>query len=734
MAKTNSRITEETKKIVFAVAAIYFTLFGVVIFLANPGEFLTDLLLRGMLVAPVATAFIAAVWASIKTNAYKRLWRLMAIGMFLWLCGEVTAVRYVAKYGSMANIPSPSLVDLFSVAYLPLMLGVILSLGRIRPPFDSEKRQFLTNVSMTALAVFLLCYKFMLAPGWYSSDGLSTVQKLYAIAYPIFDWIIFVSLLLTLYRFKERQVEGWLLFLLTAGGFTLVAVFAFFAAGNERNAYTTWLMMGSAIFITLSAIDEVTNSLIGIHSIKKVKGSSRLLASQQPSPKNLVIPVFVSLVIPVVWVYYAYNGYEGEIPLLGFLSAAILLLLIYRNHLLLSDRALLLSKTLYDNITGLNNHRYFQEALMLIFARANKNKTNKEVSLLVIDIDDFADINKVYGHVYGDKVLATIGSAIKSKMRESDEACRLSSDEFAIILPKTCIAKAVNIEKSVRKHIDKKLREDFPEVNINITMGISNYPALAKDKDELLHTADGALYWAKINGKNRSLVYDPEIVEALSAEERAKRAEKAALIDMVRGLANAVDARDRYTRQHSRRVSALSVKLARHIGLDEETIRRIEAAGELHDVGKIGTPDSILNKPGRLTDEEMDVIKNHPVLSGQIMQSTSLKEIVPLIRAHHERWDGRGYPDGLKGTDIPFEARIMALADTYDAMTTDRPYRKGLTSLQALEEIEKCAGSQFDPELAKSFLEMFYYNKMKEEDMQKEEVTGKPNSMAIIAS
>ncbi len=636
----------------------------------------------------------------------------MAIGMFFWMAGELIFISYVIKYG-LAHVPSPSIADLFSIAYVPIVLGVMLSLGRIRRPFDNGKKQFLANASMLALAGFLLCYKFLLIPEWYLNQSMTIAQRMYAIGYPLFDWIIFVSLLLATHKFLEGRIEGWLSLLIAAFSFAIIADITFYLFGNQRNPFTTWGMMITAMLIALSAVDEVTGVLIGtINRVQqKIKGLSNTRALSNNPWRTLLIPFITTMVIPIVWVAYSINGHKSEVVVLGSVSTIALLLVLYRNHLLFSDNAILFSKALLDSLTGLNNHRYFHEALSKAITKADKTK--KPFSLLVLDIDNLSNINNQYGHFFGDKVLTTIGAAITSRIREADDVCRLSGDEFGVILPRTNENQSQSIAHAIKKRVDKTLTNTFPDKEITVTIGLSTYPTLAKDKDELLHTADGALYWGKLHGKNNVLTYDPQVVEALSAEERAKRVEEAALLDLVRTLVTAVDARDAYTRVHSDGVSAMASKLARHIGLDEKSINRIEVAGMLHDVGKIGVPDSILNKPSRLTDDEMAVIKTHPELSAEIINSTSLKDVVPAVRAHHERWDGNGYPYRLKGEEIPLEARILAVADTYDAMVTDRPYRKGLPVDDALSEIKRSAGTQLDPELVDHFLALFSYRNTK---------------------
>ena len=177
------------------------------------------------------------------------------------------------------------------------------------------------------------------------------------------------------------------------------------------------------------------------------------------------------------------------------------------------------------------------------------------------------------------------------------------------------------------------------------------------------------------------------------------------LLGAVRSLAAAVDARDPYTQSHSANVAQLVVGFTRHLSMDEEAAELLRSAAQLHDVGKIGVPDAILRKPSSLTQVEFETIRQHPELGCRILDATEQGEILPWIRAHHERWDGEGYPDGLEGTTIPYEARIMALCDSFDAMTSNRPYRRGRALDDAIDELRRCAGAQFDPDLTERFID-----------------------------
>jgi putative nucleotidyltransferase with HDIG domain len=241
---------------------------------------------------------------------------------------------------------------------------------------------------------------------------------------------------------------------------------------------------------------------------------------------------------------------------------------------------------------------------------------------------------------------------------------------------------------------------------VTASIGVAGYPDDAGDREDLVRKADGAQYWAKFHGKNQVVVYDPEVVLALDAEERIRNLQQQSHLATVRALAAAVDARDPLTQYHSRNVATLAVALAERVGLDRNKTQLLEVAALLHDIGKIGISDAVLRKTGKLTPSERAHIEEHPLLGEQILSSTRLTEILPWVVAHHERYDGRGYPCGLAGPAIPYEARILAICDAYDAMTSDRPYRRALSKAAAVQEIDLNMGTQFDPQLAEEFIRL----------------------------
>jgi diguanylate cyclase (GGDEF)-like protein/putative nucleotidyltransferase with HDIG domain len=380
-------------------------------------------------------------------------------------------------------------------------------------------------------------------------------------------------------------------------------------------------------------------------------------------------------------------------PLLSaVLVGPLLAIALYQRSTYHALRAMRLALT--DPLTGLGNHRHFHDRLQRELVEAEAGGT--PFTLCLLDVDDFKRINDLFGHPEGDRLLAELAT----KLRQNGEAFRLGGDEFALLLPDHDPREALSVAGTIVERIGK-LELDLVG-SVTVSAGIASFPEQAIDRDELIRLADSALYWAKEHGRNRVHFYRPDVVELAELRRLAHGPDRAARYRAAASLAKAVDLRDTYTGSHSSRVADLAARLAERLGLDEEQVELTRLAGSLHDLGKLAIPEEILRKPGPLTDPERLVLERHPQIGFRMLESLGVDPVAEWVLHHHERWDGTGYPDRLGGLRIPLGARILFVADAYDAMTSDRVYRSRLTAEDALDELRRCAGTQFDPEIVQA--------------------------------
>lgn len=349
-----------------------------------------------------------------------------------------------------------------------------------------------------------------------------------------------------------------------------------------------------------------------------------------------------------------------------------------------------------DSLTGLANHRHIHEFLAKEQARAERYGTH--FSLAMLDLDGFKLINDTYGHPAGDVVLRQVAKLLMEQTRASDIVGRHGGDEFLLILPETAPAEAGALAEKLRSALSEMpyVTPAGEQIPIRASFGIAAYPRDGYEVDALVATADANLYASKRRGG--------DAVTGAEEEQRTPKDEDDTF-GHLESMVTAVDNKDSYTRRHSDEVTGYALAVAEALGLSEGSQRVVRVAGLLHDVGKIGIPDRILRKPGPLTAAEYDIVKGHPTLGETIVAAMpDLEEICAAVASHHERYDGTGYPQGLANGEIPLIGRILAVADAYSAMTTDRPYRRALTRQEAVAELRACAGTQFDPEIVAAFI------------------------------
>jgi len=434
-----------------------------------------------------------------------------------------------------------------------------------------------------------------------------------------------------------------------------------------------------------AASAQYTVNLILITAVVAVSSQRSLFGLARTNVRWTIVPFSLmasaALMLVVLWQRSPFLSVALVGPLLA--------IQLYQRAIVGALRAMRLALT--DPLTSLGNHRNFHDRLERELRHAHERRL--PLSLCLIDVDDFKRINDRFGHPAGDRGL----SQLATRLRQTGEAFRLGGDEFALLLPGSDESAALAAASSVVDRIGALKLEQVGTVTVSV--GVATSPQHAAERDELIRLADSALYWAKEYGKNQVRAYRPDVIELAELKRLASGPDRAARFRAAASLARAVDARDVYTGSHSQRVADLAARTARRLGLPDEDIELTRLAASLHDLGKLAIPEEILRKPGPLTEPERMVLERHPQIGFRMLESLGVDPVADWVLHHHERWDGSGYPDGLPGDQIPLGARIIFVADAYDAMTSERVYRRRVAPEHAIAELERCAGSQFDPEI-----------------------------------
>jgi diguanylate cyclase (GGDEF)-like protein len=352
-----------------------------------------------------------------------------------------------------------------------------------------------------------------------------------------------------------------------------------------------------------------------------------------------------------------------------------------------------------DPLTGLLNRRALEELFEIELERSAR--TDRPLSVIVGDLDRFKIVNDRLGHQQGDRTLQSLAAELGRWKRRIDMAARVGGEEFALLLPETDERGAFLVAERLRR-ATKRLFADGP-FKLTISFGVASFPDHGEDAEMVLRAADQALYAAKNMGRDRSVIYSAEVSRMLSEPNGEGTFDELRLATVL-SVAEALDIRDTGSANHSQAVGRYAHMAAEQLGLEPDRAERVRLAGLLHDVGKIGVSDAMLVKPGPLDEDEWKEMRTHPEIAARLLAGTEFEDLRTWILSHHERMDGSGYPHGLEGDRIPLEARILAVADAWEAMTADRVYSGPLSEEAAREELIAGSGTQFDATVVEAFL------------------------------
>ena len=436
----------------------------------------------------------------------------------------------------------------------------------------------------------------------------------------------------------------------------------------------------------------------------------------------------IALLMPVVITALKYNMKISFVAVL--LSVTSLFIVSFLNNFMSIDADIMLSGVLFllawllgnmteteakireelerlathDSLTDLLNHRSFHTILDEEIIEAKRKKSS--LSLLLLDIDFFKVYNDSLGHQRGDQVLKTVANIIKISSAGKGYCARYGGEEFVIILPETSIHEARKFGNKIRQQVEETEfigMQVLPKGKLTVSIGIAQLPSMADNKEKLIQKADEALYKAKFVSKNKVEIYY-SVFDELSLILKDEEQE---LLNSIRTLTTVINAKDRYTYGHSERTMELCREYSKLLKFNDLLKRNLIYGSLLHDIGKIEISREVLNKPKKLNQSEWEMFKQHPQWGADIIRPIkTLQDSLEIILYHHENYDGTGYPKGLKGKDIPIGARILRIVDSYDAITTNRPYKEAMSKEQAVEELAKYSGTHYDPIILEQFCEM----------------------------
>jgi diguanylate cyclase (GGDEF)-like protein len=629
------------------LAYVAHTAFG----LGSPG--LDDLFQKWVYCGLIVTAGAICLLRGVAVRDERGAWVVMGAGLVAWAAGEI---MWTLVYAGQAEPPYPSVSDVLYLAWYPASYVALLLLARSRT--DSFRSSLWLDGAIAALTVAALIATLAFQPIVDATSG-GTAEIAVNLAYPVGD-LLLLGLVVVVFG-----LNGWRpdpVWLLIGGGLALTAV-------------------ADGFYLVQSATDQyVQGTLLDV----AWPASALLLAvaAWQPARIRITIHDWVVIAVPagcglVAVQLMVYDHFERSVNAVGVsLAAWALLLALARMALAFLENQRTLSQThaeaRTDSLTGLRNRRSLLADLELQLAHAS---VASPLALLLFDLDGFKEYNDAFGHPAGDELLVRLAARLANAVGATGEAYRLGGDEFCVL-----VSPGRDGIDPILAACSAALNERGEGFEVTSSFGVVVLPEEASTATLALQLADRRMY-ARKGGRRMSAGRQSRDVLLRTLSERRP---------------------DLHPRL--RDIGELALAVGRELHMGPEGLDEVARAAELHDVGKIAVPDAILDKPGALDPVEWSFMRRHPLIGERILLAApALRPVARLVRSSHERWDGGGYPDGLRGDEIPLGARVVAVCDAFDAMTSERPYRESVTGNDAIEELRRCAGAQFDPMVVEAF-------------------------------
>jgi len=634
----------------------------------------------------------------------RRFWMLLAVASSLVLAGECHFVYTVVAVDPLGPpIPHPILV-LYAGA-IAAFLAILVSMTRFSAEPLVVRLRFYVDIALAFVVGFAAGFRWLITPLFSAIPDASTALLLLGSAYPVLASTLILGTLSVLVGLKASRWQPW--------ERLFAASLSIYAAGMFL---WPWWLLGRLTNAGVESADSALDILfmVGFYLLF-VAGVYRLTESEvRPVPRSVAAPlgrwpwfapIYLAVTVLCVPLLALAGVYAATDEAAGvYLWSAIILvfLLGVRSWLATLEGTYLFEDSVTDPVTGVANRRAFE----MVLPRAVSPHSGERVATIAFDIDGFGTLNQLAGHAEGDRVLREVAAALQATLGPHGKLFRLGADDLVALLPGFDALSAADLARDCTREVERAVRSR--NMVITVSAGVASAPLHAREGEDLLRKAMSAAEWARAAGGARARVFDETEGHLLDPAERLARIKRGDHLSTVRAVAAAVDSRDPDSPEHSREVARAAVMLAREIGLSDERVALIETAAFLHDIGKLAVDDRLLATAHALTQAEREQVEEHAVYSEQVLRSTGVDEILPWVRHHHERWDGAGYPDGLVAGQIPLEARIIAIANAYEVMTSGRLYQPALGHHAALRHIELEGGAHFDPTLAAVFVRIMW--------------------------